>query len=162
MKRIWAPWRMKFVETYPFEPGCVFCNVQRQGTDAENLTVFHGQKAFVILNRYPYTSGHILVVANDHLPTLEALEAQTRAEMMELANRSMQVLRRVYQPEGFNFGSNIGAVAGAGIPGHIHLHVVPRWAGDTSFMSTVGTTRVLPEGLDETYRRVCAAWNEST
>jgi ATP adenylyltransferase len=160
MKRLWAPWRMKFVQTYPHEPGCVFCAAQEKHKDAENLVAFRGQKSFVILNRYPYTSGHLLVVANNHLPNLEDLDADTRAEMMELATRSMRVLRRVYQPEGFNFGSNIGEVAGAGIPGHVHLHIVPRWAGDTSFMSTVGETRVLPEDLDATYHKVCTAWDD--
>lgn len=161
MKRLWAPWRMKFVQSHDPKTSCVFCSVLEQAEDARNLIVLRGQRAFVILNRYPYTSGHFLVVANFHRSSLEDLDASTRAEMMELATRGMQVLRKVYQPEAFNFGANIGEAAGAGIAEHVHLHVVPRWRGDTSFMSCISDTRVLPENLDETYRRICAAWNES-
>jgi ATP adenylyltransferase len=156
MKRLWAPWRMKFVEKHAAE--CVFCTVQKQMDDAKNLIVFRGQTAFVILNRYPYTSGHMLVVANLHRPSLEDLDPETRAEMMELATESMRVLRTVYKPEAFNLGANIGEAAGAGIAGHVHLHIVPRWGGDTNFLSALAETRVLPEELDETYRRVQAAW----
>jgi ATP adenylyltransferase len=158
MKRLWAPWRMKFVEQHKTD--CVFCSVQAQTNDVKNLVVFSGQTAFVILNRYPYTSGHLMVVANVHRPSLEDLEAETRAEMLELVTEGMRTLRKVYRPDAFNLGANIGEAAGAGIAGHVHLHVVPRWGGDTNFMSTVGDTRVLPEELDETYRRVRAAWNE--
>ena len=158
MKRLWAPWRMKFVEQH--ETKCVFCRVQTQTDDAGNLVVFRGQMAFVILNRYPYTSGHLMVVANIHLPSLEDLDSGTRAEMMELATKGIKILRKVYKPEAFNFGANIGEAAGAGIAGHVHLHVVPRWVGDTNFMSTLGETRVLPEELNDTYRRVHAAWWE--
>jgi len=158
MKRLWAPWRMKFVEQH--ETKCAFCRVQTQNNDEGNLVVFRGQMAFVILNRYPYTSGHLMVVANIHLPSLEDLDSGTRAEMMELATKGIKILRKVYKPEAFNFGANIGEAAGAGIAGHVHLHVVPRWVGDTNFMSTLGETRVLPEELNDTYRRVHAAWWE--
>jgi len=137
---------------------CVFCSVQSQTSDAENLIVFRGSKAFVILNRYPYTSGHLLVVANAHLPSIEDLDIGTRSEMMELASSGMRVIRKVYQPDAFNLGANIGEAAGAGIAGHVHLHIVPRWGGDTNFMSALAETRVLPEELDETYRRITAAW----
>ena len=157
MKRLWAPWRIKFVEKH--DTGCVFCNVQTQANDAENLVVFRGQKSFVILNRYPYTSGHMLVVADIHQPSLENLDARTRCEMIELVTKGMRVIRKVYQPDAFNVGANIGEAAGAGIAGHVHMHVVPRWNGDTNFMSTLGETRILPEELDETYRRIHAAWN---
>ncbi|MGB8212923.1 MAG: HIT domain-containing protein [Anaerolineales bacterium] len=160
MKRLWAPWRMKFVDSQGTGSGCVFCQVQAQTSDAENLIVFRGRHGFVILNRYPYTSGHLMVVTNAHLPTLEALDAETRLEMMELATQGMGILRTVYRPDGFNFGANIGAAAGAGIAGHVHLHVVPRWGGDTNFMSALADTRILPEELGETYRRVFAAWNK--
>jgi ATP adenylyltransferase len=156
MKRLWAPWRMKFVEKQT--DGCVFCSVQKEKADSENLIVFRGTEAFVILNRYPYTSGHLLVVANPHRGTLEELDPEIRTEMMELATKAMQVLRKVYAPEAFNLGANIGAAAGAGIAGHVHLHVVPRWGGDTNFMSVLAETRVLPEELQETYRRIKAAW----
>lgn len=158
MKRLWAPWRMKYVEKH--EAGCVFCDVQAQSHDLENLIVFRGKEAFVILNRYPYTSGHLLVVANDHQPSFEDLIPSTRSEMMELATKGIQVLRRIYKPDAFNLGANIGEAAGAGIAGHVHLHIVPRWGGDTNFMSALAETRVLPEELDETYRRILPAWKE--
>jgi ATP adenylyltransferase len=160
MKRLWAPWRMKFVQSQDPKIECVFCKVQAETSDAENLVVFRGQKAFVILNRYPYTSGHLIVVANLHCPSLEDLDPQTRSEMMELATKGMSIIRKVYQPQAFNFGANIGEAAGAGIAGHVHLHVVPRWSGDTNFMSAVAETRVLPEDLVETYSRISFAWNK--
>jgi ATP adenylyltransferase len=161
MKRLWAPWRMKFVESQDSEDNCVFCLVLSQKRDKKNLVIFRGQAAYVILNRYPYTSGHLMVVANAHLPSLEVLDVQVRSEMIELATKGMAILRKVYRPAAFNFGANIGEAAGAGIAGHVHLHVVPRWSGDTNFMSSLAQTRVLPEELKETYRRVSSAWNES-
>lgn len=160
MKQLWAPWRMKFIESQEPNTNCVLCKVLVQTSDTENLIVFRGRKAYVILNRYPYTSGHLMVVANEHQPSIEDLDIDTRSEMMELATISMRVLRKVYQPEAFNVGANIGEAAGAGIAGHIHLHIVPRWGGDTNFMSALAETRVLPEELDETYRRICLAWNK--
>ena len=161
MKWLWAPWRMKFVESHDTLAKCVFCRVQDQTLDAENLVVFRGRNGFVILNRYPYTSGHLMVVANAHQPSLEYLSMQARSEMMELATTCIQVLKTVYQPDGFNVGANIGESAGAGIAGHVHLHVVPRWEGDTNFMSALAETRVLPEELQETYQRIWNAWNKS-
>jgi ATP adenylyltransferase len=158
MKRLWSPWRMKFVQSQEANANCVFCRVQAQTNDLENLIVFRGPRAFVILNRYPYTSGHLLVVANSHQPSIEDLDIEIRSEMMELATVCMRVIRKVYQPEAFNLGANIGEAAGAGIAGHVHLHVVPRWGGDTNFMSALAETRVLPEELSETYHRICAAW----
>ena len=158
MKRLWAPWRMKYIQSHSH--GCVFCDVQKHPEQAQDLMVFRAQHAFVILNLYPYTSGHLLIVANRHIATLEDLEAEERAEMMELATKAMRVLRQVYRPEAFNLGANIGKAAGAGIAGHVHLHVVPRWGGDANFLSTVAETRVLPEELAETCRRVRLAWEE--
>ena len=157
MKWLWAPWRMKFIENHKTD--CVFCRVIAQDNDAENLIVYRGGNAFVILNRYPYTSGHMMVVANLHLPSLEDLDAAARSDMMELAAKGIRILRKVYRPEGFNLGANIGEAAGAGIVGHVHLHIVPRWNGDTNFISVLGKTRVLPEELDETFRRVRTAWD---
>ena len=156
MKRLWAPWRMKFVQSH--SEGCVFCEVQKETDGPGNLIVFRGERAFVILNRYPYTSGHLLVVANNHRPSLEDIDAATRAEMMELATRGIGVLRSVYKPDAFNVGANIGEAAGAGIPGHVHLHVVPRWTGDTNFMSVIGQVRVLPEGLEDTWKKLREGW----
>jgi ATP adenylyltransferase len=111
-----------------------------------------------MLNLYPYNTGHLLIIANTHLPSLENLESECRAEMMELASHCISVLRRVYQPHGFNLGVNIGEAAGAGIPGHVHLHVLPRWTGDASFTLTLAETKVLPETLEESYKRISASW----
>lgn len=154
MNYLWAPWRMEYIESDKEEDGCVFCNVQAKADSAENLIAHRGEKAYVILNRYPYTSGHLMVVPFDHKPNLEKLDAGTRAEMMELTTRCMTVLRKIYNPQAFNMGANIGEAAGAGVKAHVHIHIVPRWKGDTNFMSTLGETRVLPEALEDTYQRV--------
>ena len=153
MNHIWSPWRMEYIENSK-EDGCVFCSAQEKEDGAENLIAFRGERAYVILNRYPYTSGHIMILPFDHKPNLEELDSETRAEMMELTARAMAVLRKIYRPEAFNMGANIGEAAGAGVKEHFHIHIVPRWAGDTNFMSTVGETRVLPEALERTYERV--------
>ena len=137
--------------------GCVFCAAQAQPDGPENLIAFRGSHAYVILNLYPYTSGHLMVVPFEHKAGLEELDEATRAEMMELATRCMTVLREIYHPQGFNMGINIGEAAGAGVVGHVHIHIVPRWVGDTNFMSATASTRVLPEVLEDTYRRVRAA-----
>ena len=151
---------MTYIENQDKEDGCIFCNLPKQKDDQENLIIYRGKRAFVIVNRYPYTSGHLMVVPFTHKPDFEQLNPKIRAEMMELATRCMSVLRKVYDPQAFNLGANIGEVAGAGIPGHVHIHIVPRWAGDTNFMSTVGEVRVLPETLEETYRRIRTAWDK--
>jgi ATP adenylyltransferase len=144
---------MEYIESNK-EGGCVFCNAQEKEDSADNLIVFRGEHAYVILNRYPYTSGHLMVVPFDHQPNLEELDLLTRAEMMELTTRCMTILRKVYHPQAFNMGANIGEAAGAGVKSHVHIHIVPRWAGDTNFMSILGETRVLPETLENTYQRV--------
>jgi ATP adenylyltransferase len=154
MNHIWSPWRMKYIETNHKDEGCVFCNAQAKEDGAENLIAFSGDRAYVILNLFPYTSGHLMVVPFVHIATLEELDALTRAEMMELTSQCISVLRKTYNPQGFNVGANIGEAAGAGVPGHVHIHIVPRWGGDTNFMSTLGETRVLPETIEDTYRRV--------
>lgn len=157
MKHLWAAWRMKYIDGAHKQSGCVFCNALAEQDGAGNLVVLRGEHSFVILNKYPYTSGHLMVAPLEHQSKLEDLSAPARAEMMELSARMMSVLRGIYQPQGFNFGANLGAAAGAGVPGHVHLHIVPRWNGDTNFMTTLGEVRVLPETLEETYRRVCEA-----
>jgi len=160
MKHLWSPWRMKYIQAIKKEDGCIFCKIQKMPDNKENLIVFRGEASFVVMNRYPYTSGHILVIPYNHKPNLEVLDAETRAEMMEMVTRSMRVLRRKYHPQGFNMGANIGEAAGAGIAPHVHLHIVPRWSGDTNFMSSLGETRVLPEALEETYDRIKEAWGK--
>ena len=150
---------MKYIEKTEKEEGCVFCNAQAKEDNAANLIAFRGQFAFVILNRYPYTSGHLMVIPFKHVATLEELDPATRAEMIELTSQCMTVLRKIYNPQAFNMGANIGEAAGAGVPGHFHIHIVPRWGGDTNFMSTLGETRVLPESMEDTYKRVCEGFS---
>jgi ATP adenylyltransferase len=160
MKHLWSPWRMSYILNNQQEEGCVFCNAQEGPDCPENLVVFRGERAYVILNRFPYTSGHLMVVPYSHQPTLYGLDCETRAEMMELVTRCIQVLQLEYKAQGYNIGANIGGAAGAGIPKHIHFHIVPRWQGDTNFMSALGDTRVVPEALSETYHRIRTAWEK--
>lgn len=145
---------MTYIENHENVDGCVFCNAQAKEDSAENLIAHRGEHAYVILNRYPYTGGHLMVVPFEHKAILEELDAQTRSEMMELTSRCMIILRKLYKPQGFNMGANIGEAAGAGVKEHVHIHIVPRWKGDTNFMSALGETRVIPEDLEVTYQRV--------
>mgnify|MGYP003832491423 FL=1 len=149
---------MDYIMQHEKPTGCVFCQAAQQPDCAENLIVQRGKLAFVILNRYPYTNAHLMVVPYAHQPSIEMLDAETRAEMMEWINRAMQRLRQEYHPEAFNVGANVGAAAGAGIAGHVHFHIVPRWGGDTNFMTTIGQTRVVPEALEVTYERLKTGW----
>jgi ATP adenylyltransferase len=160
MKHLWSPWRMTYIEKHEKEAGCVFCNAQARADNAENLIAFRGKNAYVILNLFPYTSGHLMVVPFEHKASIEDLDAETRAEMMEMVSRCIGVLRKLYNPHGFNMGANIGEAAGAGVLGHVHIHIVPRWSGDTNFMTTLGSARVLPEFLEDTYRRVKEAFEK--
>jgi ATP adenylyltransferase len=149
---------MEYIQSHKYDDACAFCLAISQQDGPQNLIIHRGRKAFLILNRYPYTSGHLMVVPYDHKPSLEELDTETRVEIIEMANRTIPVLRAIYHPHGFNLGINIGEAAGAGILEHVHLHVVPRWSGDTNFMSALGNTRVLPETLEETYQRFLEAW----
>ena len=160
MNHLWSPWRMEYIDNNK-EDGCVFCNAQGKEDGAENLITYRGKFSFVILNRFPYTSGHLMVIPFEHKPDLEELDPDTRAEMMELTSRCTTVLKNIYRPQGFNVGVNIGEAAGAGVLGHVHIHIVPRWTGDTNFMSSVGGTRVLPEALEATYQRVKNGFQEN-
>lgn len=151
---------MEYIENSSKVDGCVFCLIQELQDGEESLITFRGKLSFVVLNRYPYTSGHLMVVPYKHVSALEDVDAETRTEMMELSACSMTILRKIYSPQGFNMGANIGEAAGAGVKDHIHIHIVPRWAGDTNFMSTVGAARVLPESLETTYHRVKKGFEE--
>ena len=159
MQHLYAPWRNDYISSSEKPEGCFFCQgLALPENNPENLIIHRGQRAFVLLIRYPYTNGHLMVVPCEHNGRLEQLDAGTRSELMELITRSVQALTSVYQPAGFNIGSNIGIAAGAGVPDHVHFHVLPRWVGDTNFTTTVGQTRVLPETLEDTWRRLTDAW----
>jgi len=151
---------MKYIENHEKQEGCIFCNALTLPDNEKNLILLRGELAFVIVNLYPYTSGHIMVAPMAHQPSLEYLNPNSRAEMMELVSQSIEVLKKIYHPQAFNVGANIGEAAGAGEPEHVHLHIVPRWMGDTNFMSALGETRVLPEALEETYKRIKAGFGQ--
>jgi len=185
MEYLWTPWRFSYVttadtarrrgvpkalEAWPGDLGCVFCNMfaaieyavangmDRDAADCAAGIVLRAESCFICLNIFPYTSGHVMVVPYDHLDRLSSLPAATAQEMMHLAQRTERVLEKVYSPQGFNFGLNVGHAAGAGVAGHIHLHAMPRWVGDTSFMTTVADARILPEALDSSWRRLKDAY----
>jgi ATP adenylyltransferase len=152
--RIWAPWRLPYVKdaSKDNEAGCIFCVKPAEDDDEKNLIVHRGDRCFVILNLFPYTNGHLMVAPYAHLATLPELDAETVAQMMGLAQRAMTVLDEKYNPQGYNAGLNQGRVAGAGYDAHIHLHVVPRWAGDTNYMPVLADTRVMPQSLEDSYK----------
>lgn len=158
MDHIFSPWRMKYIRQNDVNDDCVFCRAVTRQDGVENLIVQRGTHAFVILNRYPYTSGHVMVVPFSHIGTMDELDDDCIVEIMMLIRQSIEAINTVYQPEGYNVGANLGAVAGAGIANHLHFHVVPRWGGDTNFMTSVAGTRVLPEDLCETYQQIKDAW----
>ena len=152
---------MKYMESQARNEACVFCAALNSRDDAESLVVHRAERSFVILNRYPYATAHVMVVPNAHQPSLGFLDEATRVEMVQLMAASESIIGREYQPHGFNFGANIGTAAGAGIAGHLHFHIVPRWEGDTNFLTTLGEVRVLPEMLEQTYRRLRAAYQKN-
>jgi ATP adenylyltransferase len=158
MERLWSPWRHEYISqtTAPNSnsAGCIFCDAQRSTDDERSLVVHRGTFSFVILNRYPYISGHLMIAPYDHIAQLDSASKETTDELMDLAKRCQTALRSAYNPEGFNLGMNLGRVAGAGVADHFHLHMMPRWSGDTNFMTTVGETRVLPEDLNTTYQKL--------
>jgi ATP adenylyltransferase len=158
MKQLWSPWRMTYIEQRNSEPGCLFCNLSSVPPSAASLVLHQEARAFVVLNRYPYTNGHLMVVPQAHVPSLEDLETEVLTDVMLLTRRSLRALRQAYGAGSFNVGANIGAPAGAGVVDHVHLHIVPRWAGDTNFMATTADTRVIPEDLEQTYHRLDEAW----
>ncbi len=158
MDHLWSPWRYRYVSKAQPADGCIFCAKVTAGNDAAEYILHRGQWNFVLLNLYPYTTGHLMVAPYAHVPTMEQADDETLVEMMRLTRLSEQHLRAVYKPQGLNIGMNIGECAGAGVAGHIHMHVLPRWVGDSSFMTTVGETRTMPEDLTVTYQRLSAAF----
>ena len=152
MDHIFTPWRYQYVSNVDEKKGCIFCEKAAAEEDRENLVIFRGRLCFAMLNLYPYCSGHVMVSPYKHTGTIEELEEETLSSMMELAKRCIGAIRDAFAPDGFNLGINIARVAGAGMQDHVHLHVVPRWAGDSNFMSVIGDTRVLPLSLDEVWK----------
>jgi ATP adenylyltransferase len=157
VERLWAPWRLEYLEGADEQEGCFFCRA-RDGGDDGGLVVQRGERAFVVLNRYPYASGHLMVAPNRHEGEFGDLDAEEAAEVHRLAASGIGALAKTMQPQGFNLGWNLGPIAGAGIADHLHLHVVPRWAGDTNFMPVLADVKVLPEALQDTRRKLADAW----
>jgi ATP adenylyltransferase len=154
MDYLWTPWRYAYITAAGSATGCIFCEAPKVKDDEKTLIVHRARHCYVILNAYPYTNGHVMVVPYVHLDELQKLPAEPAAEMMALTQRIEGVLRNLYRPDGINLGMNIGKAAGAGIAGHIHMHVLPRWVADANFMSVVGEVRVLPETLDMTWKKI--------
>lgn len=157
MDYLWTPWRYKYIADATKDDRCIFCEVIAANDDAKMLVVFRGTRNYIILNRFPYTSGHVMVVPYAHISDLALADADVLCEMMNLAQRAKVALEKTYRAEGYNLGMNLGRAAGAGVLGHIHLHVLPRWSGDSNFMTVVGETRVEPEDLSTTYEKLRAA-----
>ncbi|TET47613.1 MAG: HIT domain-containing protein [Dehalococcoidia bacterium] len=153
MERIWAPWRIQYIQMEKPE-GCILCEKPGQNNDAQNYILHRGDKNFIILNSYPYNPGHLMVAPYRHVASLEKLTDEERREHFEIVSRSVRVLRQVFNPGGFNIGINLGKAAGAGIEDHFHTHIVPRWQGDTNFMPVLADVRVLPEALADTYQKL--------
>ena len=155
---LWAPWRMKYVKyAAVVRPvgECIFCKARDEiGKEKENLVLYRGRSALVMLNLFPYNTGHLMVVPFKHVPSLEQLSNEELTELFVMVKRCLKLLRRVYKPDGFNVGVNIGRVAGAGFEDHVHVHIVPRWNGDTNFMPVIAGTKVLPEAIEECYREL--------
>lgn len=147
----WTPWRGQYVKRAEREPGCPMCNAFHASDDHEKLVVYRGEQAFVMMNLYPYNPGHLMVVPNEHTGDFAQLPARTANELMHLSQRCVAVLTDVMQPQGFNMGFNLGKVSGGSVDQHLHLHVVPRWNGDTNFMPLIGGVKLIPEALDDTY-----------
>jgi len=160
MDHLWTPWRMAYIrgEEKPVE-GCIFCR-KINGDDDEEQVIARSRHVYVTVNRYPYNNGHLMIVPYAHVATQEALETEALTDLMVTINRALTALRKLYHPQAFNLGANIGAAAGAGIAEHYHFHIVPRWPGDSNFMTTVAATRVIPDTLDNTYRELKAIWQE--
>lgn len=162
MDRLWSPWRYQYVSKAADGGACIFCQKPSELRDRENYILFRGEHNFVLLNLFPYTSGHLMIAPYRHVARLAEVDRPALAEMMDLAAEAERALTAVYRPQGLNLGMNLGECAGAGIAGHVHLHILPRWTGDANFMTTIGETRVLPEDLEVTYDRLLEAWDRTS
>jgi len=154
MDRLWTPWRFDYIRSVDKETTCVFCRIATESRDEENLVLFRGSHSFIVMNLYPYTSGHLLIVTHRHISFLNDAKPEELSEIIHLGQHCEAALRKEFHPHGYNMGFNLGRSAGAGVEHHLHMHVLPRWTGDSNFVSVVGETRVLPEELPNTYRRL--------
>lgn len=153
-KILWAPWRMEYILSEKKNKDCIFCIGKDKKHDREKLILYRSSFSFAIMNRYPYNNGHLMVAPFKHLPLIEDLDENTALDMFKLLKKSIEIMRRCLKPEGFNIGVNIGKVGGAGVENHLHIHVVPRWNGDTNFMPVLGDIRVIPEYLEDSYKKL--------
>ncbi|GAC1469803.1 MAG: HIT domain-containing protein [Chloroflexota bacterium] len=160
VNHLWAPWRMQYIQHSEPEPGCLFCSVIRQDDDTANFVLYRGPACLVMLNLYPYNSGHLMVVPYQHTGAVDTVEPAVGAELFATAQLAVAALGKVMRPDGFNLGINQGTISGAGIPDHIHLHVVPRWGGDTNFMPVLANAKVIPELLAATAAKLRPAFTE--
>ena len=160
MDRLWTPWRYQYITTAAGGESCIFCHKPAEGDDEANLIVHRGERAYVLLNLFPYNSGHVMVAPYEHAATLEECSEPALRELFDLTRRSEAILRHIYRAHGVNLGMNVGAAAGAGVAGHIHMHIVPRWTGDANFMTVTAETRVLPEDLHTTWVRMREAFHD--
>ena len=154
MDYLWSPWRYVYVTQEVPQKGCIFCNKMQQTNDEENLVLYRGVNNFVLLNLFPYISGHLMIAPYSHIGELSLADDATWMEMMSLTRKAERALQKAYRPDGINLGMNLGKSAGAGIADHIHMHVLPRWHADSNFLTTIAETRVLPEVLSDTYQRL--------
>jgi ATP adenylyltransferase len=159
---LWAPWRMQYLRGLPGgdggPEGCFLCEAWRRSDSDESMLVLHrGPTAMILMNRFPYTTGHLMVVPSQHVGDLTDMMASDRAAMMEMTVVGERLIQATLNPQGMNIGTNLGRVAGAGLPGHVHMHLVPRWGGDTNFINVVGQVRVIPQALEQTYAELKAA-----
>jgi ATP adenylyltransferase len=157
-KPLWAPWRLEYVGSADEQEGCLFCNAVESEDDETALVVHRGRQAIVLVNKFPYASGHVMVAPSRHVGEFDDLTDDEALELHRLAGQGMGALSQIYQPQGYNLGWNLGRIAGAGVVDHVHLHLVPRWAGDTNFMPVLADVKVIPEHLAETQRRLAQAW----
>ena len=164
MDKLWSPWRSKYIQTFKpgseKEEGCLFCRIAEENKDKENYLLYRNEKSFVIMNLYPYNSGHLMIVPFAHVSALKELDEETRLECMNMINLGCEMLEKSLYPHGFNIGANVGRVAGAGIDEHVHFHIVPRWNGDTNFMPVLNEVKLISEFMEETYGKLKKALDE--
>ncbi|MDO8681919.1 MAG: HIT domain-containing protein [Armatimonadota bacterium] len=156
MERLWAPWRMQYINSNQTETGCIFCVKPQEDRDEENLILYRGETAFIMMNAFPYNNGHLLITPYRHVADLPLLSDAEQLDLIKLTSFGCELLKSAFHPHGFNVGMNLGQVAGAGIADHMHVHIVPRWSGDTNFMPVISDTKVLPEALSSTYQALKA------